>query len=39
MRVLDIITEAPQSGDPLDMLTVTGVVNAASGYTCTKNRT
>jgi len=31
MRVLDVITEAPQSGDPLDMLTVTGVVNAASG--------
>jgi len=31
MKVLDIITEAPQGGDPLDMLTVTGIINAANG--------
>lgn len=31
MKVLDIITESPAGGDPLDMLTVTGIVNAASG--------
>ena len=31
MKVLDIITESPAGGDPLDMLTVTGIINAASG--------